>query len=283
MRPAIINFCPTGMVPMKEHNASVPIAVEEIVSQVHEAFEVGITLAHLHARHADGTAAWEPEIYQRIMEGVRKHCPGLVICLSTSGRLFPEFEKRSAVIELRPDMCSLTLGSLNFMDQASINSPEMIKALAMKMVDHGVRPEFECFDTGMITYGLYLRRKLALEGPTYWNLLFGNIAGMQADLTSMAAATTMIPGEDGHHVVLAGLGTFQLTVTTTAIAHGHGVRVGLEDNLWYDRQRHRPATNIDLLRRVHALMEVHERPLLTTREFGRSGFYNAYHATGVKQ
>ena len=105
----IINFCPTGMVPTKAHTPHVPVSPEEIIEEVHQADELGITIAHLHAREDDGSPSWKPERYAQIVEGVRKHCPELVICLSTSGRNFPEFDKRSAVIELEPDMCSLTL------------------------------------------------------------------------------------------------------------------------------------------------------------------------------
>ena len=110
----IINFCPTGMVPLKNHTPHVPISPMEIIEQTHEAYEIGITIAHLHAREEDGTPTYKKSIYQEIFEGVRKYCPDLIICGSSSGRNFPEFEKRSEVIELRPDMCSLTLSSLNF-------------------------------------------------------------------------------------------------------------------------------------------------------------------------
>ncbi len=97
----------------------------------------------------NGVPSWKPEIYQEIFEGLRKHCPDLIICGSTSGRNFPEFDKRSAVIELKPDMCSLTLSSLNFVRQASVNDPDMITSLVKKMVEYGVVPELECFDLGI--------------------------------------------------------------------------------------------------------------------------------------
>jgi len=98
----------------------VPISPREIIEQTHEAYELGITIVHLHARDEDESPTWKKNIYRDIFEGVRKHCPDLVICASTSGRLFSEFEKRSEVIELYPDMCSLTLSSLNFSKQAGI-------------------------------------------------------------------------------------------------------------------------------------------------------------------
>lgn len=106
MPPLIINFTPTGMVPDKKVTPHVPVSPAEIIEEVHAAYETGITLAHLHARQSDGTAAYEKRIYAEIFAGVRRHCPDLVICASLSGRAFSAFEQRSEVLELRPDMAS---------------------------------------------------------------------------------------------------------------------------------------------------------------------------------
>ena len=268
----IINFCPTGMVPTKKMNASVPITVSEIVEETHAAYEMGITMVHLHARNDDETPTYKQSVYRDIFEGIRKHCKGLVICGSSSGRNWPEFEKRSEVLELQPDMCSLTLSSLNFMTQASVNEPDMIIRLAEKMHAFGVVPELECFDLGMINYGKYLIKKGVITGPCYWNLLFGNIAGMQADWMGLSAAIHAVP--DGDFITLAGLGQDQLPVSAMAIAQGLGVRIGLEDNLWFDRNKKIPASNRMLLARVHQLLALHERPYMLAGEFGKYGFYN---------
>lgn len=268
----IVNFCPTGMVPTKRLTPHVPVSVSEIVEQTHEAFEIGITIAHLHAREEDETASWKPEIYQSIFEGVRKHCPDLVICGSTSGRRFPEFEKRSAVIELQPDMCSLTLSSLNFLNQASMNAPDMVIQLAEKMKEYGVAPELECFDLGMINFGNYLIKKKIVEGPYYWNLLFDNIAGFQAKFAHFGTAIGEIP--EDHHVALGGLGGAQLDTNSAAIAMGYNVRVGLEDNIWWDKQRTKKARNIDLIKRTHELIAINQKEFMKPEEFGKLGFYN---------
>ena len=260
------------MVPVKEMTPHVPISVQEIIEQTHEAYEVGITIAHLHARDAFGVADWRPETYQAIFEGVRKHCPDLVICGSTSGRNFPEFEKRSAVIELKPDMCSLTLSSLNFLKQASVNAPNTIVQLAEKMAAFGVVPELECFDLGMINYGHYLINKGIITGPFYWNLLFGNIAGFQANYNQMGAAVKEIP--EDHYVALAGIGADQLPVNAAAIAMGYGVRVGIEDNIWWDAGRTRHCTNIELIKRTHELIAINQKEFFRPGEFGALGFYN---------
>lgn len=273
VQEVIINFCPTGMVPDKEMTPYVPVSVQEIVEQTHEAYELGITIVHLHARDESGAPTWKKSVYRDIFEGVRTHCPELVICGSTSGRKFSEFEKRSEVIELKPDMCSLTLSSLNFPMEASVNSPDMIQRLAVKMNKYGVHPELECFDLGMINYGKYLMNKETITPPFYWNLLFGNIAGFQADIRQMGTAIQAVP--DGHMISLAGVGRAQLPVTASAIAMGYGVRIGLEDNLWWDQRRTKLASNLNLLKRVHKLIEIHGKTHLTAKKFGEQGFYNS--------
>ncbi|MGO3184219.1 MAG: 3-keto-5-aminohexanoate cleavage protein [Aequorivita sp.] len=268
----VINFCPTGMIPTKELTPHVPVSPTEIIEQTHEAYELGITIAHLHARELNGTPTWRPEVYREIFEGVRKHCPHLVICGSTSGRDFPEFEKRSAVIDLKPDMCSLTLSSLNFVSQASVNSPDMIVRLVKRMQENGVIPEMECFDLGMINYGKYLINKGYIEGPFYWNLLFGNIAGFQNAFGQIGIALNEIPSD--HFVGLAGLGAEQLPINSVAISMGYNVRVGIEDNIWWDRKRTRLATNIDLIERIHSLIEINGKEFFKPEDFGKLGFYN---------
>lgn len=272
MRKIIINFCPTGMVPLKENTPYVPLSPQEIIEQTHEAYEIGITIAHLHARNTDGTPSYQSKIYREIFEGVRKHCPELIICGSSSGRNWPEFEKRSEVIELQPDMCSLTLSSLNFVREASLNAPDMIVNLAEKMAEYGVVPELECFDLGMINYGLYLIQKNIIQGPYYWNLLFGNIAGMQPTLTQIGTAISEIPTQ--HYIALGGLGLSQLKMNDIAVNMGYGVRVGIEDNIWWEENRSKLATNSDLIKRVHQLMDIHNTSLMTAVELGKKGFYN---------
>jgi len=270
----IVNFTPTGMVPTKAMTPHVPISVAEIVEQVHAACEIGITLVHLHAREeTGGEPTYKKEIYARILEGIRRHCPELVLCVSLSGRNYNELSKRSEALELQPDMGSLTLSSLNFPRQASLNAPDMIQALAEKMNDYGVHPELEVFDLGMIHYAHYLIQKNILRPPHYFNLIFGNLAGMQADMTEMGLSVKQLPPQS--HWAFGGIGRQQLAANTHAIAAGGGVRVGLEDNLYYDLHKNTLARNTDLLQRIHTLAELFERPVMTPQEFGNLGFYNS--------
>ncbi len=262
----IVNFTPTGMIPTKEMTSHVPITPDEIVENVRQAVDIGITMVHLHARDAaTGKSSYKAEVYGKIIEGVRSFSKDLIVCVSLSGRDINEFEKRVEVLrlegDLKPDMGSLTLSSLNFNRVTSINSPEMIQKLANEMKSRGILAELEAFDAGMINYAKYLERKGILQPPHYFNLLLGNIACAQADLLHVGIMIRDLP--DNSYWALAGIGNYQLMMNSVAIVSGGGVRVGLEDNIWFDKARTRLATNSDLLRRIHRLAEASERKVMS--------------------
>jgi len=248
----------------------VPINVTEIIEDVHSAWESGITKVHLHARDPQTESpTYRKEIYAGIIEGIRKFAPSLVLCVSLSGRTFNKFEERSEALELegylKPDMGSLTLSSLNFNKIASINTPEMIQNLATKMKDLGIVPELEAFDAGMINFAKYLIKKDLLAPPYYFNLLLGNIACAQADILYAGIMIRDLP--ENSIWSLAGIGEHQLMMNSVSIAIGGGVRVGLEDNIWYDSSRTKLARNMDLLKRIHILAEANGRQIMSSEEF----------------
>ena len=266
----IINFTPTGMIPTKDMTPHVPVSVSEIVEDVHRASEIGITMVHLHARDTiTGIPTYKKEIYGKIVEGIRKYAPYLVICISLSGRDFSELEKRSAPLflegNLKPDMGSLTLSSLNFNKTASMNSPDMIRDLASLMKEKGIVPELEAFDIGMINYAKYLIKKELLQPPYYFNLLFGNIACSQTNLLHTGVMINDLPPDS--YWSLAGIGVDQLKMNSLSIAIGGGVRVGLEDNIWYDTSRTKLATNSDLIKRIHTIANANGRKIMSPEEF----------------
>jgi len=265
----IVNLTPTGMIPTKKMTPHVPVSVQEIVEDVHESVELGITMLHLHARDAQtGEPTYRAEVYEKLIGGIRKFSKDLVIAVSLSGRNFKEFEKRAEPLmlegDVKPDMGSLTLSSVNFNKEASVNSPDMIQALAREMLSHNIMPELEAFDAGMINYAKYLERKGLLQPPHYFNLLLGNIACAQADLLHAGMMIRDLPPDS--YWSLAGIGDAQLKMNSVAIAAGGGVRVGLEDNIWYDSGRTRLARNADLVRRIHRLAEHNERKVMTPGE-----------------
>jgi uncharacterized protein (DUF849 family) len=262
----IINFTPTGAIPTKEMTPHVPVSVPEIIEDVHRAVELGITMVHLHARDPEsGRPTYRADIYGDMIEGIRAFAPELVICVSLTGRNFSEFEKRSEPLQLtghgKPDMGSLTLSSLNFNQQASVNEPAMIMALTEAMKEREILPELEAFDSGMINYAKYMERKGLLEAPHYFNLIVGNIACAQADLMHMGVMINDLPPQSIWS--LGGVGNVQFQVNAVGLVSGGGVRVGLEDNIWFDPHRTRLATNQELLQRVHHLAAAAGRPVMT--------------------
>jgi len=265
----IINFTPTGLIPTKEMTPSVPVTPEEVVEQVLEVSELGVNMVHLHAREPEtGLPSYGKEIYAEIIHGIRSKNRELVISVSTSGRNFFEFEKRADVLDLKgevkPDLGSLTLSSLNFNKQASVNSPEMIQALAKKMMENNIRPELEVFDLGMINYAKYLMRKGLIKPPYYFNLILGNIACAQANMLSLGLMVNELP--KGAIWSAGGVGEFQLPMNAMAIVAGGGVRVGIEDNIWYDTERTRLASNRDLVERVLTIAEAMGRKPYSQQE-----------------
>lgn len=266
----ILNFTPTGMIPTKEMTPHVPVTVSEIVDNVLEANSIGITMVHLHARDLiTEVPTFDKDIYAQIVQGIRKYAPELVICVSLSGRDFGALDQRGDPLllegNLKPDMGSLTLSSLNFNKVASVNSPDMICDLAALMKEKGIVPELEVFDSGMINYAKYLKKKELIHPPYYFNLLLGNIACAQADLLHAGVMINDLPDETLWS--LAGIGTEQLKMNSLSIAIGGGVRVGLEDNIWYDVARTKLATNADLLKRVHVIAKANDREVMTPKEF----------------
>ena len=265
----ILNFTPTGMIPTKRMSPHVPISITEIVEDVHEAWEIGITMVHLHARDEHtGEPTYKAEIYRNIIEGIRRFSKDLIVCVSLSGRTFQEFEKRAEPLhidgDLKPDMGSLTLSSVNFNQMASMNSPDIIQSLAREMKNKGVLAELEAFDVGMINYAKYLEKKGLLAPPHYFSLLLGNVACAQADLLHAGLMVRELP--PASYWSMAGIGDAQLMMNAVAIAAGSGVRVGLEDNIWYDQSRTSLARNTDLIRRVHRQAEAGERKIMEPQE-----------------
>jgi uncharacterized protein (DUF849 family) len=274
----IINFTPTGTQTTR-HNSFAPLTPNEIIDSVHEANEMGISIVHLHARdEVTLENTYKKEVYQKIIEGVKKHCPELLICVSLTGRNFPELTQRSEVLQLYPDMGSLTMSSLNFPSGASVNQPEMILSLINEMDKYGVQPEIECFDTGMLNYTNYIISKNLLKPPFHINVILGNIYNGQCDFGTLASIKSNLPTDS--YVCLGGIGSQQLKSTTYGLLDFDGIRIGLEDNLYYkDKEK---TTNIELLRRAHRLMNEFNITHYTSNELREKGYGNKIVNTGKR-
>jgi uncharacterized protein (DUF849 family) len=262
--PLIVNLCPTGMLPTREMTPHVPLSPAEVVREVLACAEVGITSVHLHAREPDGAPSSRPEVFAEIISGIRAVRTDIVLGVTTSGRLDPTLGPRSKVLglsgDLRPDMASLTTSSLNFARSASVNAPDVVRGLAERMRDAGIKPELEIFDLGMARYVGYLLDRGVLEAPLYANVFFGNVATAHAELSDMAALVAALPPDTA--IAFGGIGHAQRRTASVAVALGYGVRIGLEDNIYADDERSQLATNIGLISGVHERSQFHERPLL---------------------
>jgi uncharacterized protein (DUF849 family) len=263
--PLIVNVALTGMVPTKADNPAVPMTPEEIAEDADRCMDGGASILHVHARDEDGVPTWRADVYAEIIERIRSRRPEAILCVSTSGRLWSDLEKRAEVLELegalKPDLASLTLGSLNFPRQASVNDPATIVALAERMRERSIVPELEIFDMGMTDYARFLIDRGVLHEPFVFNILLGSLGTLAATPLHLALATGALP--EGSIWAGAGIGRFQLAVNALAIASGGHVRVGLEDNLWMDVGKEQPATNLALVERVVAIARAAEREIAT--------------------
>jgi len=266
----IINYAPTGTQTTKE-NSLAPILPNEIIEDVHQAYENGISCVHIHARDPyDLKNTHKKEIYEIIINGIKKICPNLCICVSLSGRYCTDFNKRSEVLELMPDMASLTMSSLNFPNSASLNEPNVILNLIKKMEEFGVNPEIECFDSGMLNYTKYLIQKNIIKNPIYINVILGNLFNAQNDPSSLASVCNNIP--ENSKVCFGGIGKYQLDSNILGLIYADGIRIGLEDNLYYREKL--KTTNLSLLKRIHRIMDEMNLEVLNPLEFRNLGYGN---------
>jgi uncharacterized protein (DUF849 family) len=252
-RKVIVNACLTGMMPTKEQTPYVPITAKEIITDALECAKLGASIVHIHPRDKSGTPTWKKEAFAQIISGIREKNPQLIISATTSGRSWNEFDKRSEVLELtgklKPDLASLTVGSLNFMHDESISSPTMIEKLATKMMEKGIKPELEVFEPGMINKANYLIRKGIISPDVpYFNILLGSLGTAPLDPSTFAAMYNLLPTNAVWSV--AGVGRFQLDANVMALAYGGNVRVGIEDDLYFDRERKVLSTNPNLVKRL---------------------------------
>lgn len=251
-QPLIISAALTGMVGQRDRVPHLPVTAEEIVRDAWLCHRLGATVLHLHARDDAGRPDWRPSAYQEIVTGVRERCAEAVICVTTSGRTFPELERRSAVLTLggdaRPDMASLTLGSLDFRSGPSVNAPITVAALAREMRSAGIKPELEVFHSGMAQEAHRLLADGLAEEPLYANAMLGSHHTAPATVRELSHIVDSLPA--GTVWAAAGIGAFQLPANVIALASGGHVRTGLEDNPHLDWESRGRTTNAMLVERI---------------------------------
>jgi 3-keto-5-aminohexanoate cleavage enzyme len=263
--PCIITVAITGSLPTKRDNPAVPISIAEQIESTQAAFEAGATLAHCHVRADDGTPSSDPERFGRLLGGLRKHCPGMIVQFSTGGRSGAGRE-RGGMIPLRPDMASLSTGSCNFPTRVYENSPELVDWLAAEMKAHGVKPEIEAFDLSMIFKAAEMGAAGAIEGPLHVQFVMGVKNAMPVDraVLEFYIATLKRLAPDATWTG-AGIGRDQITLNRWSLELGGHCRTGLEDNVRLDRDTLAPS-NAALVERIVALCPEYGRRPATAEE-----------------
>ena len=263
--PVVISVAITGSVPRKRDNPAVPVTPAEQVESTHAAFEAGATLVHIHVREPDESPSSDPDLFRQVQEGVRKHCPGMIVQFSTGGRGRTP-SQRSAALDLRPDMASLSTGSVNFPSIVYENQPPLVDELAGKMKLHDVKPEIEVFDLSHIHGAKRLVDAGLMDRRAHLQFVMGVKNAMPAVERLLKVLV------DEAYAVLpdmtwtaAGIGRHQSEVTRWALALGGHIRTGLEDNIRTSKDR-LASGNAELVRVAAGLVADAGRTVATTAE-----------------
>lgn len=257
--PVVIAVAITGSVPRKKDNPAVPTMPAEQVESTHEAFEAGASLVHIHVRNPDETPSSDPALFRQVQEGIVKHCPGMIVQFSTGGRGRDQAARGNA-LDLRPDMASLSTGSVNFPTIVYENAPGLVVDLATRMQAHGVLPEIEVFDLSHIHGARRLVDAGLMNERPHVQFVMGVKNAMPAEerlLDILLAETRLVLPHATW--TAAGIGAKQSVVMEWALARGAGaVRTGLEDNVRVSRER-LAASNAELVRMAAEAVARHGR------------------------
>ena len=264
--PCIICVAITGSLPTKDNNPAVPITVAEQIESTQEAFEAGASIAHCHVRDDEGRPTSDPDRFAALKEGLEKHCPGLIVQLSTGGRSGAG-QARGGMLPLAPDMASLSVGSNNFPTRVYENPPDLVDWLASEMVKYGVKPEIEAFDLSHILKAHQMWAAGQIADRPYVQFVMGVKNAMPADrevFDYYIYTVKRLFGEDAPWCA-AGIGPNQIVLNDWAISSGGHARTGLEDNVRLDRDRLAPS-NAALVKRAAELCEKYGRPVATWQQ-----------------
>ena len=263
--PCIICVAITGSLPTKANNPSVPITIAEQIESTQESFEAGASIAHCHVRDDEGKPTSDPERFRRLKEGIEKHCPGMIVQLSTGGRS-GSGTARGGMLPLRPDMASLAVGSNNFPTRVYENPPDLVDWLASEMLMHDVKPEIEAFDLSHIIQATVMQQDGRLQAPLYVQFVMGVKNAMPADepIFDFYVETLKHLAPDAQWCA-AGIGQSQLLVNEWCIAKGGHTRTGMEDNVRLDKNTLAPS-NAALVKRAAELCDHHQRPVATWQQ-----------------
>lgn len=247
--PVVITVAITGALPRKKDTPAVPVTPSEQIESTHEAFEAGASLVHIHVRSEDEAPSSDPELFAQVQEGVRKHCPGMIIQFSTGGRGRDQ-AARASMLHLRPDMASLATGSVNFPASIYENPPDFVEGLARSMLAYEIKPEIEVFDLAMLYSAANLVKKGLLTPPLHVQFVLGIANALPARRSVFdflrSELKQVLPDATW---VAAGTGRHQWEVNQWCLEAGGHVRTGLEDNIKFDSTR-LATSNAELVKKV---------------------------------
>jgi 3-keto-5-aminohexanoate cleavage enzyme len=229
----VVTVAPTGADTTRDRTPHVPLTPAEIAAEAAASAAAGASVIHVHVRDADGAPTMDLGRYRETAAAVREAAPGLILNLTTAGGWEMAEADRLAVVGLRPDMCSFDAGTLNFGDGVFLNPPPFLRALAEACLEHGVKPELECFDVSHVEACLRLAEAGLLRPPLWFQFVMGIPGGIGATPGNLLHLARLIP--EGASWSAIGVGRAQLQMTSLAIAAGGHVRVGMEDNVMLER------------------------------------------------
>jgi uncharacterized protein (DUF849 family) len=266
MNPAVVAVAITGSVPRKKDNPAVPTLPSEQIESTHQAFEAGATLAHIHVRNDDETPSSDPERFALVQQGIKKHCPGMIVQFSTGGR-GRDPSARGSSLYLKPDMASLSTGSVNFPTIVYENGAALVEMLAASMKTNDIRPEIEIFDLSHLHGARRLIEAGLMDARPHVQFVMGVKNAMPADEhvldILLGELRRLIPKATW---TAAGIGRHQAEVMDWALARGaDAVRTGLEDNIRIDKTR-LAASNAELVSIACEAVTRHGRRVATATE-----------------
>lgn len=263
MEKLIVTLAVTGNIPTRALTPHAPLTSDEIVKDIKECVDLGVSVAHMHARDKELQPTCDRNAYKEILDKLDEQKINVIRQLSTGARGGgQDKEYRGQMLDLNADMASLATGSSNFAKSINGNSFELIEFLAGKMNDNNIKYEIEAFDLSMISNAIWLKKKGVLKGNLQFNLVMnvpGSIMGTPKNLLTMIDA---LP--EGSTWTVSGIGSAQIPLLTMAIAMGGNVRTGLEDVIYYEKNV--LATNKMLVERVVKIADAVGRKIATVDE-----------------
>lgn len=262
MDKLIITAAMIGAEVTREHNPNLPVTPSEIAEAAYDCYNAGASIVHLHVREDDQTPTQSGDRFRETIKLIKAKC-NIIIQVSTGGAVGMTAEERLQPVYLKPEMATLSTGSVNFGDDVFLNPPSYLEEFAWAMQENGVRPEIEVFDVGMINNALQLVKKGLLEEPLHYDFVMGVPGGIPGTLKNLLHLAECIP--PGSTWTVAGMGRHELPLGTAAIIMGGHVRVGFEDNIYYDKGI-LAQSNAQLVERIVRVADIHSRPVATPDE-----------------